>query len=86
MALRIRVFKRSTLTECGWMLAAMAAQPRTGLVLGGGGLVGGAWMVGALDAIAQKSGWDPSPSTKPMSPVLSQPWLIMSEVASGRFL
>jgi NTE family protein len=37
----------------------MAATPRTGLVLAGGGLVGGAWMVGALDAIAHETGWDP---------------------------
>ena len=37
----------------------MDAVPRTGLVLGGGGLVGGAWMVGALAAIAEQTGWDP---------------------------
>ena len=34
-------------------------QQRTALVLAGGGVVGGAWMVGALEAIAQKTGWDP---------------------------
>ncbi len=28
-------------------------------MLGGGGLAGGAWMVGALDAIASGTGWDP---------------------------
>lgn len=37
----------------------MATTRQTALVLGGGGLVGGAWMVGALEAIAQKTGWDP---------------------------
>lgn len=37
----------------------MAAPPRTALVLGGGGLVGGAWMIGALQAIATETGWDP---------------------------
>ncbi|HEX9096327.1 MAG TPA: patatin-like phospholipase family protein, partial [Candidatus Dormibacteraeota bacterium] len=37
----------------------MAKAPRTALVLGGGGLVGGAWMVGALHAIATETGWDP---------------------------
>jgi NTE family protein len=37
----------------------MGATPRTGLVLAGGGLVGGAWMVGALHAIAKETGWDP---------------------------
>jgi NTE family protein len=35
------------------------ARPRTALVLGGGGFVGGAWMAGALHAIARASGWDP---------------------------
>jgi NTE family protein len=29
------------------------------LVLGAGGVLGGAWLVGALDAIARESGWDP---------------------------
>jgi NTE family protein len=33
--------------------------PRLGLVLGAGGVLGGAWLVGALHAIASESGWDP---------------------------
>ena len=33
--------------------------PRVGLVLGAGGVLGGAWLTGALDAIASESGWDP---------------------------
>ena len=33
--------------------------PRVGLVLGAGGILGGAWLVGALDAIAAETGWDP---------------------------
>jgi NTE family protein len=33
--------------------------PRIGLVLGAGGVLGGAWLVGALHAIATESGWDP---------------------------
>ena len=37
----------------------MGATPRTGLVLAGGGMVGGAWMAGALAAIAEETGWDP---------------------------
>jgi NTE family protein len=37
----------------------MAESPRTALVLAGGGLVGGAWMIGALHAIAAETGWDP---------------------------
>jgi NTE family protein len=34
-------------------------RPRVGLVLGAGGILGGAWLVGALHAIASESGWDP---------------------------
>ena len=30
-----------------------------GLVLGAGGILGGAWLVGALHAIASETGWDP---------------------------
>lgn len=33
--------------------------PKVGLVLGAGGVLGGAWLVGALHAIATESGWDP---------------------------
>jgi NTE family protein len=40
-------------------LVAMTTSPRTGLVLAGGGIVVGAWMVGALHAIATETGWDP---------------------------
>ena len=36
-----------------------ADHPRVGLVLGAGGVLGGAWLVGALHAIASESGWDP---------------------------
>jgi NTE family protein len=32
---------------------------RVGLVLGAGGVLGGAWIVGALHAIASETGWDP---------------------------
>jgi len=31
-------------------------------VLGAGGVVGGAWLTGALDAIARETGWDPGSS------------------------
>jgi NTE family protein len=34
-------------------------RPRVGLVLGAGGVLGGAWLTGALHAIASESGWDP---------------------------
>ncbi|HET8950135.1 MAG TPA: patatin-like phospholipase family protein [Solirubrobacteraceae bacterium] len=34
-------------------------QPSVGLVLGAGGVLGAAWLAGALDAIARETGWDP---------------------------
>ncbi len=33
---------------------------RVGLVLGAGGIVGGAWMTGGLHALATETGWDPA--------------------------
>ncbi len=33
---------------------------KVGLVLGAGGVMGGAWLTGGLDAIAKETGWDPS--------------------------
>jgi NTE family protein len=33
---------------------------KVGLVLGAGGIQGGAWLTGGLDALAQKTGWDPA--------------------------
>jgi NTE family protein len=35
------------------------ARPRVGLVLGAGGVIGGAWLTGGLHALAQETGWDP---------------------------
>ena len=32
---------------------------RVGLVLGAGGVQGGAWLTGGLDALAEETGWDP---------------------------
>src|SRR5712692_5288508 len=37
-----------------------ARRPRVGLVLGGGGILGGAWLVGALYALTQAAGFDPA--------------------------
>jgi NTE family protein len=31
-----------------------------GLVLGAGGVMGGAWLTGALHALADETGWDPA--------------------------
>lgn len=36
------------------------SRPRVGLVLGAGGVLGGAWTAGALAAIAGETGWDPA--------------------------
>ena len=33
--------------------------PRVGLVLGGGGILGGAWLIGALHALQEATGFDP---------------------------
>jgi NTE family protein len=33
---------------------------KVGLVLGAGGVVGAAWLIGALEALASETGWDPS--------------------------
>jgi NTE family protein len=35
-------------------------QVKVGLVLGAGGVLGGAWLTGGLHALARESGWDPS--------------------------
>src|SRR5690349_16044707 len=46
-------------------MSIVASQPRVGdqarvaLVLGGGGVLGGAWEAGALEALRQETGWDP---------------------------
>ena len=44
------------------MLVADADLRRVGLVLGAGGVLGGAWLSGALYAIASETGWDPGSS------------------------
>src|SRR4051812_38350430 len=33
---------------------------KVGLVLGAGGIQGGAWLTGGLDALATETGWDPA--------------------------
>ncbi len=37
-------------------------EPRVGVVLGAGGVLGAAWLTGALHAIARETGWDPGSS------------------------
>lgn len=41
------------------MAASPPESPKVGLVLGAGGVLGGAWLVGALHALASETGWDP---------------------------
>ncbi len=41
---------------------ADANRHKVGLVLGAGGVLGGAWLTGALHAIASETGWDPGSS------------------------
>jgi NTE family protein len=36
------------------------AEMKIGLVLGAGGIQGGAWLTGGLDALAEETGWDPA--------------------------
>src|SRR5918998_6013428 len=33
---------------------------KIGLVLGAGGVMGGAWLTGGLEALARETGWDPA--------------------------
>ena len=37
----------------------MSAAPRRGLVLGGGGVLGASWMIGAMSALSTALDWDP---------------------------
>src|SRR5213079_2702478 len=38
----------------------MGGHPKVGLVLGAGGVMGGAWLTGGLHALATETGWDPA--------------------------
>lgn len=40
-------------------MTSSPAAPTRGLVLGAGGVLGAAWTIGALDAVAEAYGWDP---------------------------
>src|SRR3954470_20595426 len=39
--------------------AGRTCRMKVGLVLGAGGVVGAAWLIGALEALAAETGWDP---------------------------
>lgn len=42
------------------VVARSGERPRIGLVLGAGGVLGGAWLAGALAAVAETTEWDPA--------------------------
>jgi NTE family protein len=42
------------------MSADMMSIMKVGLVLGAGGVVGASWLIGALEAVAAETGWDPT--------------------------
>ena len=46
---------------------------KVGLVLGAGGIQGGAWLTGGLDALAEETGWDPAagPPLNPPKPSIA---------------
>src|SRR3954454_21110948 len=41
-------------------MAAAGDRPRVGLVLGAGGVLGGAWLAGSLAALTERTGSDPA--------------------------
>ena len=53
-----RIGARSPLRAPG-VAAVQRDGARIGLVLGAGGILGGAWLIGALHALATETGWDP---------------------------
>jgi NTE family protein len=76
-------------------LETMVSSPLTALVLSGGGLVGGAWMIGALHAIAAETGWDPGSADQVMGTSAgamigallasaAPPWLLMAYATGTR--
>jgi NTE family protein len=44
---------------CGRLFEGNRVSVRVGLVLGAGGVLGGAWLVGGLSALARETDWDP---------------------------
>src|SRR3954462_16039311 len=41
-------------------MSGRTSAPRRGIVLGGGGVLGAAWMIGALSALRDTCGWQPN--------------------------
>lgn len=62
-------------------LGSLLGTMRVGLILGAGGIQGGAWLTGGLQALASETGWDPMEATRIVG--TSAGSMIGSIVASG---
>ena len=69
---------------------------KVGLVLGAGGVTGGAWLTGALDALATDTGWDPGSADRVVGTSAGAmiggllaagvpPWFMVAHSAGERF-
>src|SRR2546421_11056343 len=69
---------------------------KVGLVLGAGGVTGGAWLTGALDALATETGWDPGSADRVVGTSAGAmigglvaaggpPWVMVAHSAGERF-
>ena len=74
-----------------------SAPARVGLVLGGGGVLGAAWLMGALGALVRETGWDPEEASLVMgtsagavvaalSAGSHRPWRIVEKGLESQFL
>lgn len=74
----------------------MTGSPKVGLVLGAGGVMGGAWLTGGLEAIATETGWDPQSAERivgtsagsMMGALLASgvpPWFMVAHSAGATF-
>lgn len=72
-------------------------EPKVGLVLGGGGVLGAAWLMGALGALVRETGWDPEDAARVMGTSAGavvaalcagshRPWRIVEEGFESDFL
>ena len=71
--------------------------PRVGLVLGGGGVLGAAWLMGGLGALVRETGWNPEDATRVVGTSAGavvaalcagshRPWRIIEEGFEHEFL
>lgn len=78
-------------------MEARTARPRVGLVLGGGGVLGAAWLMGGLGALVRETGWTPEEASRVMGTSAGavvaalcagshRPWRIIEEGFEHEFL